>query len=251
MKAFLLCSLLVAAAHAEEFKVPPLTTPVVDAAHILSESTRVRLNETLSALNTATPMQFAILTVPTLSGIPVEQAALKVAETWKLGRKDTDQGLLLLIALKEHKIRFEVGQGLEGDLPDVFVFRLITQQMSPLFKQGQVDEAITTAVYQVIKQAHPEFPVGDHLEGYRPHRTYRQHNGLHFLGLPFDLWIILIVVVMSLLISLFRRGGGSGFYGGGWGGGGTFGSGGSSGWGGGGFSGGGGGFSGGGASGDW
>ena len=105
--------------------VPMLSGRVVDNAELLSPAARERISAALKAHEDKTTNQIAVLTVPALGEDNIEQYAVRVFETWKLGKKDKDNGLLLVIVPKERKIRFEVGRGLEGTLPDVIASRMI------------------------------------------------------------------------------------------------------------------------------
>ncbi|GAH06480.1 unnamed protein product, partial [marine sediment metagenome] len=96
-----------------EFKVPRLSAPVVDTAGILTRSTKASLNSLLHELRKKTGTQLAILTVPSLNQVPLEQASIQVVDAWKLGDERGDRGVLLLISKKDRKVRIEVGQGHE------------------------------------------------------------------------------------------------------------------------------------------
>ncbi len=102
--------------------IPPLTGRVVDRAHILSPSIHSNLNSVLSTYETKTSNQVAVLTLPSLEGHPLGEFSHQVATTWALGKKGTDNGVLFLIAVKEKKLRIEVGYGLEGTLTDAKKF---------------------------------------------------------------------------------------------------------------------------------
>ena len=231
------------------FEVPQLAGRVNDRASLLSSGDARQLEARLEAFEAKTGHQYALLTVPTLDGAPIEEYALKVAEAWRLGDKKRDDGLLLIIAQNDRKMRIEVGYGLEGEIPDVVASRVIREVLRPAFQRGQFSYGIQAAFDVLIQaaggdgQASPE----------PPRRVQREKKSG---GLPVGLFV---VVLVFLALSMFGGGGRGGrrrggFFmlpmgGGGFGG---FGSGGGGGWGGGGgFSGGGGGFGGGGASGDW
>lgn len=227
-----------------KFEVPALTGPVVDEAGLLSASERAQISELLFKVQNTGKAQIQVLIVKTLDEEPIEQASIKVVDQWKLGAKKTDNGVLLLVAIQDRKIRIEVGQGLEGDLPDIIASRIVRQVISPLFKQGRYSEGIAQGVLQILQKVAPEFA-----EGTVPVESRSEGRKKYQLGNK----EVIALIILFLLFSIIGRfgGGGRGFrggYGGGFGGGlGGFGGGG----GGGGWSGGGGGFSGGGASGDW
>ncbi len=127
--AFSLASLGV---HAE-VAVPPLTTRVTDLTGTLSPSQRDELENQLRDFESRKGSQIAVLIVPTTQPETVEQYSLRVAETWKLGRKGVDDGVLLLIAKDDHTMRIEVGYGLEGAIPDAVAKRVISEIIIPFF----------------------------------------------------------------------------------------------------------------------
>lgn len=216
----------------------------MDEAGLLASSEKAQLTELLFRVHQTGKSQIQVLIVPTLDGEPIEQASIKVVDQWKLGGQKTDNGVLLLVAVQDKKIRIEVGQGLEGDLPDAIASRIVRQVISPLFKQGRFAEGIAQGVLQILQKVAPEFA-----EGTVPVESPSKRQKIHLGNKE-----VIALIILFVLFSILGRfgGGGRGFrggYGGGFGGGGLggFGGGGGSG----GWSGGGGGFSGGGASGDW
>ena len=114
--------------------VPPLTGRVVDLARVLSGQETEQLSDQLKTHEEKTGNQVAVLILPSLEGEPVEAYSHRVATTWKLGQKGTDNGVLLLVALKERKLRIEVGYGLEGTLTDLRSARIIRHEIVPRFK---------------------------------------------------------------------------------------------------------------------
>jgi uncharacterized protein len=244
MRSFCLALLLAFNSRAEaEFKVPAFTAPVVDAAGMLSSDLRQRLSDSLQSLwIQGRHAQVAVLTVDNLGGLEIEQAALKVVEAWKLGDKKKDNGVLLMIAKSEHRMRVEVGYGLEGDLTDLDCSRLIREEMVPRMRANQVDDAVLAGVAKILEKTNPESQAVQMPPRAKPSGAPKFHVSLVLV-------FIFIFVALRVLGAIFggkRRGlGRGGFWGGGFGGGG-------SGFSGGGFSGGGGGgFGGGGASGSW
>ena len=99
-------------------EVPYLSGRVNDVAGVLSNSTHAELESLLKAHEDSTSNQVVVLIVPGLEGESLEGYSIKVAETWKLGRRGKDNGVLLLVARDDRKVRIEVGRGLEGDLTD-------------------------------------------------------------------------------------------------------------------------------------
>jgi uncharacterized protein len=132
--------------------VPFLTGRVVDNAEILSAATRERLAAVMKAHEEATGEQIAVLTIPTIGGESVEEFATRVFESWKLGQKGKDNGVLVVIVPKDRKMRIEVGYGLEGTLTDVAASRIIRNAMTPQFKAGNYDKGTEDGVLAVIAQ---------------------------------------------------------------------------------------------------
>ncbi len=127
-------------------EVPPLRGHVNDLAALLDPASRARIETKLTELERDKGAQVAILTIPSLDDEVLEDYALRVAEQWKLGRKGVDDGLLILIAKKERKIRIEVGYGLEDVIPDLAAGRIIDRLMKPRFRQGDYAGGIEAAV---------------------------------------------------------------------------------------------------------
>jgi len=123
---------------------------VHDEAHVLTQKTVDDLESRLKAYEDSTSNQLAILIIPTLDGAPIEEYALRVAEKWKLGKQGKDNGVLLLIAVDDHKMRIEVGSGLEGVLPDAVCSRIIRNEIAPNFRKDDYDNGVTAAIDAMI-----------------------------------------------------------------------------------------------------
>ena len=132
--ALLLCG---AAAPAQQLvPVPPLTSPVTDVTGTLTPDQVAALEAKLRAFEQAKGSQVAVLVVPTTQPEEIEQYAIRVAEAWKLGRRNVDDGAILIVALDDRKLRIEVGYGLEGALPDATANRIIDEDIVPLLRRG-------------------------------------------------------------------------------------------------------------------
>ncbi len=136
---------------AEAFDVPPLTGRVVDLARVLPSAVLEQLSADLQAHEAKTSNQVAVLIVPSLEGEPLFDLSHRVATTWKLGRKGTDNGALLLVAIKDRKIRLEVGYGLEGVLTDARSAQIIRNEIVPRFRAGDVPAGIAAGVQAILK----------------------------------------------------------------------------------------------------
>lgn len=271
---FLLCLLpfiqLPVAVATEVVAVPALTARVTDLTGTLTAEQKSTLEARLQALETQKGSQLAILLVPTTQPETIEQYSIRVVDHWKLGRKKVDDGVLLLIAKDDRKLRIEVGYGLEGALPDVIAKRIIAEDITPHFKQGDFYGGIVagiTRIDAVIQGEELPSPQqknnGTSIESYlfflvffalisgsilrRILGTFPGALvngglvGIVTMVLGGGILFAIIFGIVAFFFALIK--GGGGFGGGGFGGGG-FSSGG-------GFSGGGGGFGGGGASGNW
>lgn len=269
-------------AHAE-IAVPKLTGHIIDQTMTLSPSEIAQLEQSLSAFEAKKGSQVAVLIVPTTEPEAIEQYSIRVAEAWKLGRQKVDDGVILLIAKNDRALRIEVGYGLEGALTDIASKRIISEIITPYFKQGDFNAGITAGVQQMMRVIDGEplpAPVHKNANGSKNGSSFlpiiiliafvvggtlRAILGKFFGALATGgiigiiVWIFISAFGMAILaglaaflFTLFSNGGGGGG-GRGWGGGGGFGGGsfGGGGFGGGGFGGGGGGFGGGGASGRW
>ncbi len=255
----LLFSSPTARAQADGFVVPAMTSPVVDQAGILSRSGLERVEGLIRSLHSSGGSQLAVLTVPSLNGLSIEEASIKVVDQWKLGDKERDDGILLMIAPQDRRMRIEVGQGKEGDLPDAWARRIISEVIGPRFRNADYDQGILLGVAAIIQRTDPQFDLSAAGASMPKMRRSRAVAGGGSAWSFISLFLLLVVIsriirgvrsgVRTPLSSGFRTGG-SGYYGGGFGGGHSGGSGFGGGFGGG-YSGGGGGFSGGGSSGSW
>jgi uncharacterized protein len=151
-RAFLLALLLGwSFAAAADVAVPPLSGRVVDQTGTLSAGDADALTQRLKDLQTRKGSQVAVLIVPTTQPETIEQFSIRVAEAWKIGRKKIDDGALLVVAKNDHKLRIEVGYGLEGALTDVTARRIIDEIIVPRFKTGDFAGGISAGVDRIIR----------------------------------------------------------------------------------------------------
>jgi uncharacterized protein len=223
-------------------KWPAYQGYVNDFAQVIPADQKQILENFLGQVEQQTGSQIAVVTVPNVDNADIDVAAVDLFKAWGIGQKGKDNGVLILAAIQDRRMRIEVGYGLESVITDGTSGDIIRQYLRPSFRQGDYGQGLTdgaTAVAQLIAQSE-----GITLTGQVP-ESKPQDRSPHLLAK-------LIVIGIFVLFILLTRGwglffGGGGFYGGGWGGGGFGGSGGSGGFGG--F--GGGGSGGGGASGGW
>ncbi len=266
--------LLAAGLAVADVPVPALQARVTDLTGTLSPAQQSKLEQVLAEFEARKGSQIAVLIIPTIQPEAIEQYAMRVAETWKLGRKGVDDGVLLLVAKEDRTLRIEVGYGLEGVIPDAVAKRVISEIIIPYFKQNDYFGGIEAGVNRLIRLIDGEplpSPVRKDVswsgfEDFLPivflavligaglfRMIFGRLLGSSIVGglVGILFWLIagsfMVALIAGLFAFLFSLGGmrsggiwpGGGGYGGGFGGRG------------GGFSGGGGGFGGGGASGHW
>ena len=146
--ALLVCWAFAAAA---DVAVPPLVGRVVDQTGTLSSGDVASLQQTLKDFEARKGSQIAVLIVPTTAPETIEQYSLRVAETWKIGRKKIDDGALVVVAKDDRKLRIEVGYGLEGVLTDVTSKRIIDEVITPRFRSGDFAGGISSGVDRIIR----------------------------------------------------------------------------------------------------
>ena len=129
--------------------VPALTARVIDQTSTLSAAESSALESRLSAFEQETGVQVVVLMVMTTAPEDIASYANRVANTWKIGRKDVGDGLLLLVAKQDRKIRIEVAKSLEGAVPDLAAKRVIDEAITPHFKQGRFAAGIDAAISQI------------------------------------------------------------------------------------------------------
>ena len=241
LAALFLCLFIAPVLAAPQF--PALTGRVVDDAHILSDTTKQDLTQKLEALEQKTSRQLVVVTIPSLGGYEISDYGYQLGRAWGIGQKTLNNGALLIVAPNDHRVRIEVGYGLEPILTDAFSSVVINTQITPKFRNKDFDGGVEAGTDALIQQLSADPSTAEKRAAAAEQQAGRADDG----GSP-PLSVIIIFIVIAfiffhffggwwLLPLLFSGGGGGGR--GGWGGGG------------GGFSGGGGSFGGGGASGSW
>lgn len=134
--------------------IPVLTSPVIDQAQMMSVESVSTLSKDLESIYRSGGPQIVVLTVRSLEDQTVEERAIQVFEQWKIGKKGKDNGVLLLIAREEKKIRIEVGYGLEGDIPDAYAKRITENSILPFFRKGDFNSGILLGVQQIAHLSH-------------------------------------------------------------------------------------------------
>lgn len=167
---------------------------VHDEAHVLSAATVAQLESVLKAERDSTSNQIAVLIVPSLEGDDIDSYGIRVADAWKVGQKDKDNGAILLIAIQDRKMRIEVGQGLEGVLTDAMSSRINRNEIAPRFRQGDYDGGVKAGVAAIIQTIKGEYVNTDP-------PTHRKRSGR-------SPWLTVIFIIILLIVMSRRRGGG-------------------------------------------
>ena len=131
---------------------PELTGRVVDRAELLSPEKEAELSRKSESLEKEVGPQFVIVTVPSLNGLPIEKYSIDLARHWGLGDKERNDGLMLLLAPSEHKVRIEVGYGLEKRVTDPFAAKVIREHMLPRFENGDFAAGIVEGSDALIER---------------------------------------------------------------------------------------------------
>lgn len=182
--------------HAAE--VPYLAGRVNDNAGLLTSQTSAALEAMLKAHEDSTSNQVVVLTVATLEGEEIEPFAIRVAETWKLGRKEKDNGVLLIVARDERKVRIEVGRGLEGNLTDLTCGRIIRHDIIPCFKDGDYDRGIRVGVESIIAAIQGAYTADTAEDG---------GGGMFDQGINIFVFLFFLVMITPFtLAAIFSRG---------------------------------------------
>ncbi len=194
MLLFVACNL-----HAEQVAIPALKTHVTDLTQTLSPEEQSQLDAKLVAFEQEKGSQIAVLIVPTTQPEVIEQYSIRVVDVWKLGRKKVDDGVLILVAKNDRKMRIEVGYGLEGAIPDLNAKRVIDEVMKPKFKQGDYFGGINAATDSIISMISGEA---------LPAPTSNSYSDNNASPAPFGIIIFAIIVgaMLRLMMGGFRAG---------------------------------------------
>lgn len=206
--------LLPADTDAAHERVAAVTSPVVhnlpelhgyvnDYAGMISPEAISQMEEQLKTLEQSDSTQIFVLTVPSLEGKVLEEFAIKVFDAWKAGQKNIDNGVILIVAQKERKIRIEVGRGLEGKLTDLLSGRIIDTVIKPKFKSGDFEGGFLDGVAALIEATKGEFKAAGAVSRQTPVYRIRADRLCYFL--------ISIIVMIVIVSKLSRRNRGQNF----------------------------------------
>ena len=190
--AILILTLLIAQTFAK--KVPPLKGRINDYANLLTNSDKRVLEQYLADVERSTSSQLVLLTVKSLDGDNLESFSMRVAEKWKIGQKGLDNGAILLVAKSEHKIRLEVGYGLEALLTDAKSSYIIRNAIVPEFKRGDFAMGIKKGLMAAGGIVTGEFEITpEELAQFNRERTRSNSKS----GFPFGLIVFVIIILLS------------------------------------------------------
>jgi uncharacterized protein len=200
-KVMLLALLLCWAQQAlADVAVPPLTGRIVDLTGTLSNDDIAAQSQRLAELEKRKGSQIAVLMLPTTQPETMEQYSIRVAEAWKIGRKKADDGVLLIIAKNDHKVRIEVGDGLEGALTDVTSRRIIDETITPRFRTGDFAGGIAAGLTRIIGVID-----GEPLPAPAPEAAHGQEFASDALSLFTPFLIIFAIMAGNFLRAVFGR----------------------------------------------
>jgi uncharacterized protein len=206
-RALLLLFILIPASVLGE-KVKDLPAPqnyVSDFADVLTPQTDFSLDQLCSQVDRQAHAQIAVITIKTLDDVPIEDFATNLEDKWGVGPKKNDRGILIILAIQDHKRRIEVGYGLEGVITDAQAGE-IGRAMDPLLKQSDYDGAVTLAVTQIANRIAADAGVTLQAQRRGPPQRVR--------GRPMTLGQLLLTGLVILLVLFFvARSGGSGLLG--------------------------------------
>ncbi|MCK5305661.1 MAG: TPM domain-containing protein [Candidatus Omnitrophica bacterium] len=198
-----------------QVKYPKYENYVTDKAGVLTSADELQLNSFLGELEKLTTAQIAVLTVKTTNGLSVEEYAVGVFEQWQIGRKDKDNGVLLLAAIKDRKVRIEVGYGLEGEITDAQASGIIREVIVPQFKREDYAGGLTGAIKIISGIISKKYGVSLSESVKLPGGAVKEDKKASPLDMLFTLLFIILIVssrmgLFGLLFfgSAFRRRGG-------------------------------------------
>lgn len=174
---------------AYSLEVPELKARVNDYAGILSEQAKQELETKLKQIETTDSTQIAVLTIASLEGDAIEEFSIRVADKWKIGQTKKDNGVILIIAKNDRRMRIEVGYGLEGKLTDLMSGRIIANVIKPAFQAGDFDSGIIQGVDAIVAAVRGEFKAEDS----RLSRNGKRASGKFLYLIIFGLFFISII----------------------------------------------------------
>ncbi|CAJ0772755.1 TPM domain-containing protein [Ralstonia chuxiongensis] len=196
----LLTAALLALGAFADVPVPSLTARVTDLTGTLTRAQLASLEQKLQQFEDEKGSQIAVLMVPTSEPETIEQYSIRVVEQWKLGRKGTDDGALLIIAKDDHTVRIEVGYGIEGVLTDAISSRIIREDIIPRFKEGNFFEGVDAGIDRIMTVIRGEA---------LPPPKHASNEGAEAIRQLLPVILVLTVVLGGALRAFLGRGAGA------------------------------------------
>ena len=181
-----------------------LNSPVVDEANILTPQGKARLSQQLRSIYNQGLAQAAVVIVPTTGNLDIFDYGLKVAERWELGEADTDQGLLILVAVNDRKMHIFTGYGIEGVLPDAVASRIIREDITPRFKQGDYAGGLSQGINRIEERLTTDPDILAQADANAQAQQDRQSQATGEAPSTFGLFIIAFILGMFLTSVLGR-----------------------------------------------
>lgn len=179
-----------------------LNEPVVDQANILNPQEKLRLESQLRSIYQQGLAQAAVVIVPTTNGIPIFDYSLQAAEKWQLGESDTDDGLLILVAVNDRDIYIQSGYGLEGVLPDAALNRIIREKITPYFKQNDYASGLLAGISSIEARLKADPEVLARADAQAAKRTTQQDSE----EMPSSIFLFIMAMIFGRFItSIFGR----------------------------------------------
>lgn len=190
--------LAVAMAFGQEFPAKP-STLVNDYTNTLTSDQKAQLEQKLVAFDDSTSVQVAVVMMQSTGDYDINEYAALLGRKWGVGQKDKNNGVVVLVALKDHKMSIQTGYGSEGMLPDAITHQIIENDMKPSFKQGDFFGGLDKAIDDIISYNKGEYKNANQRN---PNKVKQDDNG-GAVG-------FVIIIVIVILIAIFRRRGGGG-----------------------------------------
>lgn len=201
-KILFLFSLLLggAVAHAQDFP-PKSNTLVTDYTNTLSPEQKQRLEDKLVAFDDSTSTQIAVVIIKSVGEYDINEYGAGLGRNWGIGQKGKNNGILLLVAMDDHKLTIQTGYGAEGALPDAIAYQIRTQDINPRFKAGDYYGGLDAGTDDIIKYTKGE---------YKADANYNKSNTAESSDSGGGAIAIIVIIVIVILIMIFRNRGGGG-----------------------------------------
>ena len=179
-----------------------LNSPVVDQANILNPQQKQRLEAQLQGIYRQGLAQAAVVIIPTTDGVPIFDYSLKVAEKWQLGEADTDDGLLILVAVNDRDMYIQSGYGLEGVLPDAALNRIIREDITPYFKQNDYGSGLIAGIDKIEQRLKADPDILAQADAQAEARNSQQSSD----EMPSPIFLFVMAMIFgSFITSIFGR----------------------------------------------